>query len=101
MRFWAKWLAANVELLIIDEPTVGIEIKTKAYIHELISSLTADGVAIILISSDMPEVVAFADSIVVMHDMQIATILDNNFEYTDMSDRIMNEIYSSERKEAS
>lgn len=96
----AKWLAANVELLIIDEPTVGIDIKTKAYIHELISSLAADGVAIILISSDMPEVVALADRIVVMHDMQIATILDNNREYADMSDRIMTEIHNSERKDA-
>lgn len=95
----AKWLAANVELLIIDEPTVGIDIKTKAYIHELISSLAADGVAIILISSDMPEVVALADCIGIMHDMQIASVLDNNREYADMSDRIMTEIHNSERKE--
>ena len=53
----AKWLAAKAEILIIDEPTVGIDIKTKNALHELVWDLAANGKSILLISSDMPEVI--------------------------------------------
>ncbi|MEM8552628.1 MAG: sugar ABC transporter ATP-binding protein, partial [Pseudomonadota bacterium] len=66
----AKWLAANVAVLIIDEPTVGIDIDTKAYLHELIQELAAAGTAVVLISSDMPEMIALADRIVVMAEFR-------------------------------
>ena len=66
----AKWLAAGTDILIIDEPTVGIDIKTKAYLHELIIKLADDGTSIILISSDMPEMISLADRIVVMKDLK-------------------------------
>ena len=62
----AKWLTAGVDVLIIDEPTVGIDIRTKANLHELIWELRGRGMAVILISSDMPEMVRLADRIVVM-----------------------------------
>jgi len=51
----AKWLAATCDVLIIDEPTVGIDVRTKAAFHELIADLANDGKAILLISSDLPE----------------------------------------------
>jgi len=61
----AKWLAARVEILIVDEPTVGIDIDTKAQIHNLIGEIASSGVSIFLISSDMPEMVALADRILI------------------------------------
>ena len=62
----AKWLAAQVEILIVDEPSVGIDIKTKAYLHELIRELADQGTSILLITSDMPEIITLADRIIVM-----------------------------------
>src|SRR5207302_1547101 len=61
-----KWLAADVRLLIVDEPTVGIDIKSKAYLHDLIWNLAAQGRSILLISSDMPEMIRLADRILFM-----------------------------------
>jgi ribose transport system ATP-binding protein len=92
----AKWLAAQVEILIIDEPTVGIDIRTKGYLHRLIWNLAEQGVAVVLISSDMPEMVLLADRVVVMKDMQIVGNLPNSRQYEVMSSRIMNCIHKSE-----
>ncbi|CAB1057616.1 ABC transporter, ATP-binding protein (cluster 2, ribose/xylose/arabinose/galactose) / ABC transporter, ATP-binding protein (cluster 2, ribose/xylose/arabinose/galactose) [Olavius sp. associated proteobacterium Delta 1] len=91
----AKWLAAKVEILIIDEPTVGIDIRTKGYLHRLIWNLAEQGVAVLLISSDMPEMVLLADRVVVMKDMQIVGNLPNSHQYEGMSSRIMNCIHES------
>ena len=63
----AKWLAAETDILIIDEPTVGIDIKTKAELHELIGEIAREGVSVLLISSDMAEMITLADRILVMH----------------------------------
>ena len=92
----AKWLAAQSEILIIDEPTVGIDIRTKGYLHRLIWNLAEQGVAILLISSDMPEMVLLADRVVVMKDMQIVSDLPNSRQYEEMSSQIMNCIHTSE-----
>jgi ribose transport system ATP-binding protein len=89
----AKWLAANVDILIIDEPTVGIDIKAKAYIHELINDLADKGMAILLISSDMPEMVALADRILVMHDFAIRSEYANDRRYETASRAIMSAIH--------
>ena len=62
----AKWLAAQVEVLIVDEPSVGIDTKTKAYLHELIREMADQGTSIVLISSDMPEIITVVDRIIVM-----------------------------------
>jgi ribose transport system ATP-binding protein len=96
----AKWLAAEARILIIDEPTVGIDIKTKAYIHELIGEVAASGVSIILISSDMPEMIAVADRILVMHDFRIVGTVDNDHRYETMSKAIMERIHAVEAADA-
>lgn len=68
----AKWLATNPRLLILDEPTQGIDIQAKAEVHRIIAELSAQGIAILLISSDMPELLGACDRIYVMNHGQIA-----------------------------
>ncbi|MGN6099782.1 MAG: sugar ABC transporter ATP-binding protein [Devosia sp.] len=92
----AKWLAANVEILIIDEPTVGIDIKTKTYLHELIGEIASSGVSVLLISSDMPEIIAVADRILVMHEFRIVGEVANDRHYEPMSRAIMGYIHAVE-----
>jgi ribose transport system ATP-binding protein len=92
----AKWLAAGVEILIIDEPTVGIDIRTKAYLHQLITGIADDGVAVLLISSDMPEMIALADRILVMHDFRLVGEVANDHRYETTSRAIMEKIHAVE-----
>ena len=68
----AKWLAAKPTVLILDEPTRGIDIGAKVEVHRIISVLAASGLAILLISSDLPEVLAMSDRILVLHEGRIA-----------------------------
>lgn len=64
----ARWLAApNLKLLILDEPTQGVDVGAKAEIHALMRELAARGLAILMISSELPEILAMSDRIVVMH----------------------------------
>jgi rhamnose transport system ATP-binding protein len=67
----AKWLAAKPRVLILDEPTRGIDIGAKVEVHRIISELAASGLGIILISSDLPEVLAMSDRILVLHEGRI------------------------------
>ena len=97
----AKWLAAEVKILIIDEPTVGVDIKTKTAIHELIAEITRGDVSVLLISSDMPEMITLADRILVMRDFQIVGELENNRRYEPMSARIMDLIHGGPTSEGS
>ena len=90
----AKWLAAEAKILIVDEPTVGIDIRTKGYLHRLIWNLAEQGVAVLLISSDLPEMVLLADRVLVMRDMQIIGDLPNSRQYEEMSSGIMNCIHA-------
>lgn len=62
----AKWLATRPQILILDEPTRGIDVGTKAAVHELMSKLAAQGLAILMISSELPEILGMSDRIVVM-----------------------------------
>jgi rhamnose transport system ATP-binding protein len=62
----AKWLIPAPRVLILDQPTRGIDVGAKAEIHRIVSHLAAQGVAIILISDDAPEVIAMADRILVL-----------------------------------
>ncbi|MGN6177230.1 MAG: ATP-binding cassette domain-containing protein, partial [Streptosporangiaceae bacterium] len=64
----AKWLGRGPALLIVDEPTRGIDIATKADVHELLVRLAREGVAILMISSELPEVLSVGDRILVMHE---------------------------------
>ncbi len=74
----AKWLATGPRLLIVHEPTRGIDVSAKASIHQLIVDLAREGVGILLISSDLPEVVGMSDRIVVMHRGRIAGSLSGS-----------------------
>lgn len=67
----AKWLARNCDVLIFDEPTRGIDVGAKYEIYLLMNELAAEGKAIIMISSEMPEVLGMADRILVMHDGRV------------------------------
>ena len=64
----AKWLATNPRVLIIDEPTRGIDVGTKAEVHRLLSELAGQGLAILMISSELPEVLGMADRVLVMRE---------------------------------
>ncbi|MCS6844155.1 MAG: sugar ABC transporter ATP-binding protein [Caldilineales bacterium] len=72
----AKWLAAQPKVLILDEPTRGIDVGAKAEVHALMSQLAQSGMGIIMISSDLPEVLGMSDRILVMHEGRVAGILD-------------------------
>jgi ribose transport system ATP-binding protein len=89
----AKWIAAGVKLLIIDEPSVGIDIKTKAYLHDLIHELAEQGTAVLLITSDMPEMVDVADRIVVMDGYRLKGEVENDRNYDAVSRAIMGFIH--------
>ncbi len=67
----AKWLATRPRVIILDEPTKGIDIGSKAAVHEFIGELVEDGLAVVLISSELPEVMGLADRILVMHEGRI------------------------------
>jgi rhamnose transport system ATP-binding protein len=67
----AKWLASKPRILILDEPTRGIDIGAKVEVHRIISELAASGLGIILISSDLPEVLAMSDRIIVLHEGRV------------------------------
>jgi rhamnose transport system ATP-binding protein len=67
----AKWLARNPKLLIVDEPTRGIDVGTKAEVHRLLSELAGQGVAVLMISSELPEVLGMADRIIVLFEGRV------------------------------
>jgi rhamnose transport system ATP-binding protein len=72
----AKWLATEPALLIIDEPTRGIDVGTKAEVHRLLSELAGRGLAILMISSELPEVLGMADRVLVVCEGRITADLD-------------------------
>ena len=64
----AKWLATEPDLLIVDEPTRGIDVATKAEVHRLVNQAASEGKAVLMISSELPEVLGMADRIIVMRE---------------------------------
>jgi rhamnose transport system ATP-binding protein len=72
----AKWLATQPRVLILDEPTRGVDIGTKAEVHRLISDLAKEGLAIVMISSELPEVIGISDRIVVLHEGRVTAQFD-------------------------
>ncbi len=68
----AKWLATRPKVLIVDEPTRGVDVGAKSEIHALLRSLASEGMAILMISSDLPEVLAVSDRILVMNSGRIS-----------------------------
>ena len=74
----ASWLAATPKILILDEPTRGIDVGAKSEIYQIMNELTSQGVSIIMISSDMPELINMSDRIIVMCDGKITGTLEQN-----------------------
>jgi ribose transport system ATP-binding protein len=72
----AKWLASEPQVLIMDEPTRGIDVGAKAEVHALMSRLAQAGVGIIMISSELPEILGMSDRILVMSEGRVAAVLD-------------------------
>ena len=74
----AKWLSANPTFLIIDEPTRGIDVGTKAEVHRLLSELAGEGLASLMISSELPEVLGMADRVLVVAEGRLAAELSRD-----------------------
>ena len=70
-----KWLATEPKVLIVDEPTRGIDVGTKAEVHRLLSELAGEGVAVLMISSELPEVLGMADRVLVMYEGRLTAEL--------------------------
>jgi rhamnose transport system ATP-binding protein len=73
----SKWLETKPKVLILDEPTRGIDVGSKVEVHQLVDELAAEGMAIVLISSDLPEVLAMSDRILVMREGRQMAIFDH------------------------
>ena len=67
----AKWLSTNPRILILDEPTRGIDVGTKAAVHGLMSKLASDGLSILMISSELPEILGMSDRVIVMREGRV------------------------------
>jgi rhamnose transport system ATP-binding protein len=74
----AKWLATKPKLLIVDEPTRGVDVGAKSEVHRTLSQLAKEGMAIIMISSDLPEVIGMADRVLVMHEGKLTAELSRS-----------------------
>jgi ABC-type sugar transport system ATPase subunit len=85
----ARWLFSQARLLILDEPTQGIDIGAKLDVYRVINELTANGISILLISSDFPELIAMSDRIAVVRNGSILKISDarslSEFELTSLA----------------
>jgi rhamnose transport system ATP-binding protein len=74
----ARWLAVKPKILILDEPTQGVDVGAKSEIHKLIRRLAAQGMAVLMISSDLPEILGMSDRIAVMRGGTIVVMLPGN-----------------------
>jgi ribose transport system ATP-binding protein len=74
----AKWLSMNPKVIIFDEPTRGVDVGAKQEIYELMRALSDRGVAILMISSDMEEVIGVSDRMAVMHEWRISGFLERD-----------------------
>ena len=74
----AKWLATQPRVIILDEPTKGIDIGSKAAVHEFMAELAAQGLAVIMVSSEIPEVLGMSDRVIVMREGRIVAELDRD-----------------------
>ncbi|WP_422477388.1 sugar ABC transporter ATP-binding protein [Pleomorphochaeta sp. DL1XJH-081] len=74
----AKWIGTNPRILILDEPTKGIDVATKAAVHEFVSEMASKGIAVLLISSELPEVLGMSDKAVIMHEGDVTAIFERS-----------------------
>jgi len=78
----ARWLLTNPEILFLDEPTRGIDVGAKSEIHRLITNLAGQGKSIVMVSSELPEVMGMSDRIMIMHEGKVTGIVENTKELT-------------------
>ncbi len=71
----AKWLLSGARVLVLDEPTRGVDVGARQEIYQIIRELAADGVAIIIVSSDLPEILSICERVIVMHEGRITGTL--------------------------
>lgn len=72
----AKWLASKPTLLLLDEPTKGIDVATKSAVHAIVSDLACRGLAVVMVSSELPEIMGMTDRVVVMHEGVVSAVFD-------------------------
>ena len=77
-----KWLSTRPKILILDKPTKGVDVGVKAEIHKEIAKLAEEGTAIILISSELPEIIKLSDKVIVMHEGAITGKLETKESIT-------------------
>jgi ABC-type sugar transport system ATPase subunit len=75
-----RWLATHLKVLVLDEPTRGIDVVTKSQFHQLIRQVADEGLAVVMISSDLPEILAVADRVLVMRAGRVAKSFDHLYE---------------------
>lgn len=73
----AKWLATSPKVIILDEPTKGIDIGSKAAVHSFMAELVAEGLSVIMVSSELPEILGMSDRVIVMREGRMVKIFDN------------------------
>jgi methyl-galactoside transport system ATP-binding protein/inositol transport system ATP-binding protein len=78
----ARWLMTNPEILFLDEPTRGIDVGTKSDIHRLISTLAGEGKSVVMVSSELPEIMGMSDRIMIMHQGKVTGIVENTKDLT-------------------
>jgi rhamnose transport system ATP-binding protein len=74
----AKWLATSPKVIILDEPTKGIDIGSKAAVHTFMGELVAQGLSVIMVSSELPEILGMSDRVIVLREGRIAAVFDND-----------------------
>ena len=79
----SKWLCANCKALIIDEPTRGIDVGAKKEIYELMGELVSEGIGIVMISSELPELIGMSDRLLIMKDGKITKEFQRSKELSD------------------
>ena len=72
----AKWLATKPKVIILDEPTKGIDVGSKAAVHEFMAELAAEGLSVIMVSSEIPEILGMSDRVIVMREGRIEAEYD-------------------------
>ena len=81
----AKWMATKADILIFDEPTKGVDVGAKAEIYKLMEDFVAEGKSIIMVSSELPEVIGMSDRVIVMREGHINGVLDKKEEFTEVN----------------
>ncbi|MDB6039931.1 MAG: rbsA 2 [Verrucomicrobiales bacterium] len=95
----ARWLATNPKLLILDEPTQGVDIGAKSEIHKIIRRLAKEGMAVLMISSDLPEILGMSDRIAVMREGTITAILPAHSNSHDVMSAALGQATSTKRSQ--